>query len=80
MRLLRKAYGARAPKAESTTLHDVPIHGVETVRNDRTMNEGFMSDVNTLMDEFGCDPWDADNFGEHPASREPDESRTVYPT
>jgi hypothetical protein len=32
----------------------------------------------TLEEEFGCDPWDEENYGKHPASREPDPDRVVH--
>jgi hypothetical protein len=28
-----------------------------------------LNDMPTIHDSFGCDPWDAENFGKHPASR-----------
>ncbi len=28
--------------------------------------------IQTLEDEYGCDPWDDENHGRHPASREDD--------
>lgn len=28
-----------------------------------------LADMPTLEDCFGCDPWDTENFGRHPASR-----------
>lgn len=30
--------------------------------------DGALADMPTIHDSFGCDPWDAENFGKHPAS------------
>lgn len=31
--------------------------------------DSALNDMPTIEDSFGCDPWDAENFGKHPASR-----------
>ena len=31
----------------------------------------------TLEEQYGCDPWDDEHYGIHPASREPDPERVV---
>lgn len=34
--------------------------------------------IQTLEEEYGCDPWDDANFGKHHASKEPDPRRVVW--
>lgn len=34
----------------------------------QTGADTVLSDMPTLADCFGCDPWDAENFGKHAAS------------
>ena len=35
----------------------------------QTSADSALSDMPAIADCFGCDPWDAENFGKHPASR-----------
>lgn len=35
----------------------------------QTSAHDALNDMPTIADAFGCDPWDAENFGKHPASR-----------
>jgi hypothetical protein len=51
---------------DGAALSDNILEAMEIV--DR-LNSGPLDDMPSLDDCFGCDPWDEDNHGTHPASK-----------